>query len=63
MRKTMFQVLTALVLLAPLAACNEGPAERAGRSLDNAGAAIRDAVDPPQGPAERVGRSLDRAVR
>ena len=63
MRKMMFQVLSALVLLAPLAACNEGPAESAGRSLDNAGAAIRDTVDPPQGPVERMGRSIDRAVR
>jgi len=63
MRKTTFQILTALVLLAPLTACYEGPAERAVRSIDNAGAAIRDAVDPPQGPAERMGRSIDRAVR
>jgi len=63
MRKMTFQVLSALVLLVPLAACNEGPGERAGRSLDNAGAAIRDAVDPTQGPAERMGRSIDRAVR
>jgi predicted small secreted protein len=63
MRKLTFQVLTAMVLLAPLAACNEGPAERAGRSIDNAGSAIRDAVDPPRGPVERMGRSIDRAVR
>lgn len=63
MRKLTFQVLSALVLMVPLAACNEGPAERAGRSLDNAGSAIRDAVDPPQGPAERAGRSIDRAFR
>jgi predicted small secreted protein len=63
MRKLSFQVLSALVLLAPLAACNEGPAERAGRSIDNAGTAIRDAVDPPRGPAERLGRDIDRATR
>ncbi|MBC9209214.1 hypothetical protein IBL26_20385 [Roseomonas aerophila] len=63
MRKLTLQALTALALLAPLAACHEpGPAERAGRSLDNAGTAIRDAVDPP-GPAERAGRSIDRATR
>jgi hypothetical protein len=63
MRKLTLQALTALALLAPLAACHEpGPAERAGRGLDNAGTAIRDAVDPP-GPAERAGRSIDRATR
>lgn len=55
-------LLPALVLLS-LAAChNEGPAERAGRSLDRAGQGIRDAVDPPKGPVERLGRSVDRAV-
>jgi hypothetical protein len=62
MRKMTFQVLSALMILAPLAACSEGPGERAGRSLDNAGAAIRDTVDPPRGPVERMGRSIDRAV-
>lgn len=63
MRKLSLQVLSALVLLVPLAACNEGPAERAGRSIDNAGSAIRDAVDPPRGPAESLGRDIDRATR
>jgi hypothetical protein len=63
-RKLSLQLLTACAVLLPLAACNnEGPAERAGRSLDNAGSAIRDAVDPPSGPAERAGRSIDRATR
>ncbi|MDB5368599.1 MAG: hypothetical protein JWP20_157 [Roseomonas sp.] len=63
MFKTSLQLLAALAVLLPLAACNEGPAERAGRSLDNAGSAIRDAVDPPSGPIERAGRSIDRATR
>lgn len=63
MRHLTLQALMVLGLLVPLAACNEGPAERAGRSIDNAGAAIRDAVDPPAGPAERVGRDIDRATR
>lgn len=46
-----------------LAACErEGPAERAGRSVDRAGQQLRDAVDPPSGPAERAGRAVDRAV-
>jgi hypothetical protein len=63
MRKLFFQVLSALVLMVPLVACQEGPAERAGRSIDNAGSAVRDAVDPPRGPVERLGRDVDRALR
>ncbi|ONG44067.1 hypothetical protein BKE38_28450 [Pseudoroseomonas deserti] len=64
MIKMMKAALPLLLLAAPLAlaACNEGPAERAGRSLDNAASSVRDAVDPPRGPAERLGRSLDRAT-
>lgn len=53
------------VLLAALAATTactrEGPAERAGRSLDRAGERARDVVDPPRGPVERLGRTVDRA--
>jgi len=51
------------MLLLGLAACQqEGPAERAGRSLDKVGQSVRDTVDPPRGPVERLGRSVDRAV-
>ena len=53
----------AMALLLSLAACHQsGPAETAGRKLDNAGQSIKDAVDPP-GPAEKLGRSIDRTVR
>ncbi len=53
----------ALVTMTLLTACErEGPAERAGRSIDRAGQNIRDAVDPPRGPVERMGRSVDRAL-
>jgi hypothetical protein len=46
-----------------LGACHqEGPTERAGRSLDNAGQRIGDTVDPPQGPAQNAGRKVDRAL-
>ncbi|KAA2213954.1 hypothetical protein [Teichococcus oryzae] len=62
MRKFIPALLPVLLMAAPLAACNEGPAERAGEKLDNAGAAIRDTVDPPRGPVERAGRSIDRAL-
>jgi hypothetical protein len=62
----MTRVLRAAALLAPLlvfTACHQaGPAERAGRSLDNAAAETRDTIDPPANPVERAGRQLDRAV-
>lgn len=59
----MTRTLTVLLLLLGIAACQrEGPAERAGRSLDRAGQSVRDAVDPPRGPVERLGRSVDRTV-
>jgi len=46
-----------------LAACQpEGPAEKAGKSLDNAGQSISDTLNPPQGPAQSAGRKIDRAL-
>lgn len=57
------RLLLSVLLLLGVAACQqEGPAERAGRSLDKAGQSVRDTVDPPRGPVERLGRSVDRAV-
>jgi hypothetical protein len=56
-------LLLPALLTFSLAACErQGPAERAGRSLDRAGENVRDAVDPPRGPVERMGRSVDRAL-
>ena len=52
-----------LVGLLPLVGCQEGPAERAGRQVDNAAREVRDAVDPPSGPAEAAGRKIDDATR
>jgi hypothetical protein len=48
--------------MASLAACSEGPAERTGAKLDNAGRSLNDAVNPPKGPAQSLGRSIDRTV-
>ncbi len=60
--RTLFMVPVLLMPIA-LAACHqEGPAESAGRKLDNAGQSIRDTLDPPQGPAESVGRKVDRTL-
>ncbi len=51
------------LMLVGLAACHqEGPAERAGKSLDNAGQSVSDALNPPQGPAQSAGRKVDRAL-
>jgi hypothetical protein len=51
-----------LIALAPLAGCTEeGPAEKAGKGVDNAARDIKDTVSPP-GPAEKAGRAVDDAV-
>ncbi|GLR83070.1 hypothetical protein HUE56_05360 (plasmid) [Azospirillum oryzae] len=61
----MLTLLRTAVLVLPLvavAACHkDGPAERAGESIDNAGQRVKDAIDPP-GPAEKAGRAIDRTV-
>ena len=52
-----------MIVALGLTACHqEGPAERAGSSLDNAGQRIGDALNPPQGPAQSAGRKIDRAL-
>jgi hypothetical protein len=46
-----------------LAGCEpEGPAEKAGKSIDKGLQSATDAVNPP-GPAEQAGRNLDKALR
>jgi hypothetical protein len=53
----------AALMLIGLSACHqEGPAERAGRHLDNAGQSVSDALSPPAGPVESAGRKVDRAL-
>ena len=49
--------------LLPLVGCQEGPAERAGKQVDNAARQVRDTVNPPSGPAEAAGRKIDDATR
>ena len=51
-----------LMILAPLMGCqNEGPAERAGKGMDNAVRDVKDTINPP-GPVEKAGRAVDDAV-
>jgi hypothetical protein len=62
MRISFLTAASALMLIG-LAACHqEGPAERSGKSLDNAGHSVSDALNPPQGPAQSAGRKVDRAL-
>jgi hypothetical protein len=62
MRKSIFIVVCSLMLVGVTACQPEGPAEKAGKSLDNAGQSVSDALNPPQGPAQSVGRKVDRAL-
>ena len=39
----------------------EGPAERAGESIDRGVERAQDAINPP-GPAEKAGREVDKAL-
>jgi hypothetical protein len=56
-------LIAAGLMMVGLSACQqEGPAEKAGKSLDNAGQSVSDALNPPQGPAQSAGRKVDRAL-
>ena len=62
--KNRFAPLVALLLIAgaPLVGCeSEGPAENAGKKIDEGVQKVKDTVNPP-GPAEKVGREVDKAV-
>jgi hypothetical protein len=41
---------------------SEGPAEKAGKSVDKGIQNVKDAVNPP-GPVEQAGRNVDRALK
>jgi hypothetical protein len=62
MRTSMLIGALALMTVGLSACHQEGPAERAGHSLDNAGRNLSDAVNPPHGPVESAGRKVDRAL-
>jgi hypothetical protein len=56
-------LIVPVLMMIGLSACQqEGPAERTGRSLDNAGQSVSDALNPPQGPAQAAGRKVDHAL-
>jgi len=62
MRKKLLLITGILPLLFAAGCHQEGPAERAGSSIDNAAQKASDALNPPQGPAQSLGRKLDRAT-
>ena len=62
MRISLLTAAVALIMVGLTACHQEGPAEKAGKSLDNAGQSVSDAVNPPQGPAQSAGRKVDRAL-
>ena len=46
----------------PLVGCEaEGPAEKAGKGIDNAAQKVKDTVSPP-GPMEKAGEKVDKAI-
>jgi hypothetical protein len=56
-------LIVPVLMMIGLSACQqEGPAEKAGKSLDNAGQSVSDALNPPQGPAQAAGRKVDRVL-
>jgi hypothetical protein len=61
MRFTLL-IVPALMMIGLSACQQEGPAEKAGKSLDNAGQSVSDALNPPQGPAQAAGRKVDRVL-
>jgi hypothetical protein len=63
-RAYLLSVLPLVMIgLLPLVGCQEGPAERAGKQVDNAAREVRDTVNPPSGPVEAAGRKIDDATR
>jgi hypothetical protein len=63
MKRPILTAVAVATLCLGVAACHqEGPAEKAGSSLDQAGRNIGDALNPPKGPAQSAGRSIDRAL-
>ena len=50
-------IIAALGLSIALAACEKGPAEKAGEKIDKAVDALS-----PKGPVEKAGQRIDRAV-
>lgn len=63
MKRQSLLIAACASMLLGLTACHqEGPAEKAGQSVDKAGQKVEDTLNPPQGPAQSAGRKIDRAM-
>ena len=60
-KKLSLVALTFLLTLTLVGCQPEGPAEKAGKGLDNAGKDLKNSVDP-RGPAQKAGDKIDEAV-
>lgn len=62
MKKSIFLSLTVTLLLSCLiSACQEGPAEKKGKTIDNAVENLQDKIQH-KGPAQKAGEKLDKAA-
>jgi hypothetical protein len=62
-KRSAFPSVLFLGTFVSFAGCeSEGPAEKAGKSVDKGIQNVKDAVNPP-GPAEQAGRNLDKAIK
>lgn len=52
---------TTLTTVCLVSACNEGPAEKKGKSIDNAVETLQDKIQN-KGPAQKAGEKLDDAT-
>jgi len=63
MKRPILVAIALVPFVLGTAACqHQGPAERAGTKLDQAGRDVGDSLNSPKGPAQSTGRSIDRAL-
>jgi hypothetical protein len=61
-RKKLALAALPFLFAATIVGCQpEGPAEKAGKNLDNVGKDLKNDLDP-RGPAEKVGDKVDKAL-
>ncbi|MBN9229462.1 MAG: hypothetical protein BGO90_03150 [Legionella sp. 40-6] len=59
MKKITSFVLLGILMGALITACNEGPAERKGKKIDNTVEKVKDKIQN-KGPAQKAGEKLDK---
>ncbi|MGE0826806.1 MAG: hypothetical protein AB7G75_34645 [Candidatus Binatia bacterium] len=61
-KKIALCVCAGLLMMLTAACEQEGPAERAGKQIDEAAENLSDAATQSQGPMEKAGEAVDKAV-